>query len=434
VKFRASVIAEVVGGELVGPDVDVEGANIDSRELRSGQLFVPVTGGRDGHDFIDAAQAKGAAAYLTARAPQGGTAVVVEDPAGALSRLGAAARDRLGRHVVGVTGSVGKTSTKDQAAAALRRRYRTHASERSFNNELGVPLTLVNAPDDTEVTVVEMGARGAGHVAELCAVARPTIGVVTSVELVHTELFGDLTAVAAAKRELIDALPASGTAVLNADNPYVDAMAEGAAADVLRYGTGRADVRAEDVHVGRDLRPAFRLCTPWGEIEVELAARGAHNVHNALAAASVALVTGVDLADVAAGLGEATVSPWRMEMTVAPSGAIVLNDAYNAGPASMEAALRALAHLDATRRVAVLGPMAELGDHAVDAHRRVADLARELDVDVISVGAPEYGATDVADVDAAFEQLPALGPDTAVLIKGSRVAGLERLAARLLEG
>jgi len=434
--MRASAIADWADGELVGPDVYVDGAGIDSRELHGGELFVPIIGARDGHDFIDSALAGGAAAYLTAREPRGGTAIVVADPARSLSRLGSVARERLDHHVVGITGSVGKTTTKDLAASALARGHRTHASERSFNNELGVPLTLLNAPDDTEVVVVEMGARGRDHIAELCEIARPTVGVVTAVELVHTELFGDLEAVADAKAELVEALPATGTAILNADNALVSAMSKRTVADVLRYGLHDADVRAEHVFVSRDLRPSFHLCTPWGDAEVELSMRGAHNVHNALAAAAAALVTGVDLAAVASGLGEATTSPWRMEMMLAPSGAVVLNDAYNAGPASMEAALRALAHLDAERRVAVLGPMAELGEHSAEAHQRIGALADELGVQVIAVAAPGYageGLLDVADVEAAYGALGHLGPTDAVLVKGSRVAGLERLAARLLE-
>jgi UDP-N-acetylmuramoyl-tripeptide--D-alanyl-D-alanine ligase len=342
------------------------------------------------------------------------------------------ARDRLDHHVVGITGTVGKTTTKDLAARALARGHRIHASERSFNNELGVPLTLVNAPDDTEVVVVEMGARGRGHIAELCAIARPTIGVVTTVELVHTELFGDLDGVAEAKAEMVESLPASGTAILNADNPHVAAMDERTKADVLTYGLHGGEVRAENVFVSRDLRPTFHLRTPWGDADVTLAVRGAHNVGNALAAAAVALATGVDLAEVASGLGEATTSPWRMEMTIAPSGAVVLNDAYNAGPASTEAALHALAHLDARRRVAVLGPMAELGTHSREAHRRVGALAVDLGLELIAVGAPDYAGTNVRDVDGAYDALGRLGPDDAVLVKGSRVAELERLAARLL--
>jgi UDP-N-acetylmuramoyl-tripeptide--D-alanyl-D-alanine ligase len=429
-------IAHELGGELVGPDVEIDGVSIDSRRLGRGQLFVPIVAGRDGHDFIDDARRSGAAAYLTTGATEGGTAIVVADTAQALSDLGAVARRRLPDPVVGVTGSVGKTTTKDLLTAALAGAVRIHASERSFNNELGVPLTLLNAPDDVEVTVVEMGARGRGHIAELCEIARPTIGVVTMVDTVHTELFGDIDSVADAKGELVASLPRDGTAILNADNPLVAAMSERAVAEVVRFGlrTDDVDVWAQDVHVGDDLRPAFRLRTRWGDADVSLGVRGVHNVANALAAAAVALVAGVAVDDVAGGLRDAVASPWRMELTVAPSGAVVVNDAYNAGPASTEAALRALAHLDARRRVAVLGPMAELGAHSADAHRRIADLASELGVEVIAVGAPAYGAgvQAVGDVDAAQTVLGELGPGDAVLVKGSRVAGLERLAARLL--
>lgn len=423
-----------MGGELVGPDVEIDGAGIDSREIEDGQLFVAIVAERDGHEFIDAALQAGAPAYLTSRPPVGlATAIVVPDTATALTQWGSAARDRLGPHVVGITGSVGKTTTKDLTAAALVATHPTHASLRSFNNELGVPLTLVNAPDGTHVTVVEMGARGIGHIAELCQVARPTVGVVTAVELVHTELFGHIDAVAQAKGELVEALPSSGVAVLNADNELIAAMAARTEADVLRYGFGEADVRAETVVVGADLRPTFALHTPWGEAEVRLAVRGVHNVANALAAASVALVTGVDLAVVAAGLGEAVLSPWRMELHETVNGAIVVNDAYNAGPTSMEAAVRALAHLDATRRIAVLGPMAELGEHSLGAHRYIGELANDLGIELIAVGAPDYGGLDVPDIDAAFDAVGALGLGDAVLVKGSRVAGLEQLAERLID-
>jgi len=435
VKLSAAEIAAIVDGRLVGPDVEVDGAAIDSRELEPGQLFVAIVAERDGHAFVASAIEAGASAVLTTRPPEvPATAIVVPDTSAALTTLGRAVRDRVGPHVVGITGSVGKTTTKDLTAAALVATHPTHASVRSFNNELGVPLTLLNAPDGTHVTVVEMGARGIGHIAELCEVARPTVGVVTAVELVHTELFGDLAAIAQAKGELVEALPSSGTAVLNADNELIRAMAARTEADVLRYGFGDdADVRAEDVVVGADLRPTFRLRTPWGDADVHLSVRGVHNVANGLAAASVALVTGADLAAVAEGLGDAALSPWRMELHETASGAIVVNDAYNAGPASTEAALRALAHLDATRRIAVLGPMAELGSHALEAHRFIGALALELGIELIAVGAPDYGGTDVADVDAAFAAVGVLGPGDAVLVKGSRVAGLEQLAHRLLD-
>lgn len=431
-RWRAGEIAELLDGDLVGPDVEVDGASIDSRELRGGELFVPVRGARDGHEFIGPALSSGAAAYLTRRDPLGGSAIVVEDPEAALTAIGAASRTRLPERIVGVTGSVGKTTTKDLAASTLAREMRTYASVRSFNNELGVPLTLVNAPDDTEVVVVEMGARGAGHIRDLCDIARPTIGVVTTVERVHTELFGDVPAIAEAKGELVESLPVSGVAILNIDNPLVAAMAARTDADVLSFGLEGGDVRAEDVHPDHELRPTFRLETPWGAGHVHLGVRGVHNVINALAAASVALVCGVPIGEVLAGLEEATPSPWRMELHRAASGALVVNDAYNAGPASTAAALRALAHLDAERRVAVLGPMAELGEHTQEEHARIAGLAGELGIRLISIAAPEYGAEEVDDIDAALAALGHLREGDAVLVKGSRVAGLEALVKRLI--
>jgi UDP-N-acetylmuramoyl-tripeptide--D-alanyl-D-alanine ligase len=435
VRFRASEIADAVGGELIGDDVEVDGARHDSRDVAGGELFVPLVDRRDGHDFIPVALGAGAAAYFTAHDPIGGTAIRVGDPAAALALLGAHARRRLPERVVGITGSVGKTSCKDLTAAALGRRYETSASLRSFNNEYGVPLTLVNASPTTEAAVIEMGARGLRHIADLCAIADPTVGVVTTVDAVHTELFGDLDQVAIAKGELIEHLPASGTAVLNDANPLVAAMADRARASVLRYGSPRAEVQASAVVLDDELRASFRLHSPWGDAAVRLAVRGEHHVGNALAAAAAAMALGVDVDDVVAGLGEAELSPWRMDLRVAPSGARILNDAYNAGPASMEAALRALVRLDAVRHLAVLGPMAELGDHSVVAHRRIAELASELGVQIVAVAAPEYDALTVehvADQDAARAAIEPLRAADAVLVKGSRVAGLEQLARALV--
>jgi UDP-N-acetylmuramoyl-tripeptide--D-alanyl-D-alanine ligase len=435
VRLRTPEIAEIVGGELVGPDVEVDGATIDSRQVRGGELFVPVKGGRDGHEFIDVAIDAGAVAYLTGRTP--GTrspnvaAIVVRDPAVALTTLGAAARNRLGERVVGITGSVGKTTTKDLAAATLGRVYRTHASPHSFNNELGVPLTLLNAPEGTEVAIVEMGARGVGHVAELCDIARPTIGVVTTVERVHTELFGDVPQVAEAKREIVHELGPAGVAVLNADNRLVAAMAAHTEARVLLFGREGGEVRADSVRLDEDLRPIFQLRSPWGSGEVHLAVRGDHNVVNALAAAATALVSDVDLEHVLEGLGDATPSPWRMDLRRTSSGGWVLNDAYNAGPASTAAALRALSHLAADRHVAVLGPMAELGEHRAEEHARIGALADELGIRLIAVGTPEYGTEQVGDIDQAAEAVGRVGERDAILVKGSRVAGLEALAERL---
>jgi UDP-N-acetylmuramoyl-tripeptide--D-alanyl-D-alanine ligase len=435
-RFPTEALARDLGGRLHLPDgaADapvVDGVSIDSRTLVPGQLFAAVSDVRDGHDFVGAAVAARASAALVARPVPDVACVVVPDVARALVRLAGLARRRLPDRVVGITGSVGKTTTKDLLAGVLARRFATAASERSFNNELGVPLTLANAPDGAEAAVVEMGARGHGHVSLLCSMARPTVGVVTVVAAVHTELMGGLDQIMVAKRELVEALPRDGVAVLNADDPRVSAMGEHTAASVLRFGDG-GEVRAAAVTVDDELRAGFTLESPWGSTPVHLGVRGAHNVTNALAAAAAALWLGVPVDEVAAGLAVPPSSPWRMELTRTDGGLTVLNDAYNAGPASMAAALRALAALPAGRRVAVLGVMAELGDDAPAEHAAIAALAGELGIEVVAVGCDLYGVDPLPDADAAAAALADLPSGTAVLVKGSRVAGLERVALALV--
>jgi UDP-N-acetylmuramoyl-tripeptide--D-alanyl-D-alanine ligase len=439
VLFRAKTLCDHLDGELTGDDVALDGVSIDSRTIAAGNLFVPVVAERDGHDFIEAAVSAGAAAYLTDRGPLDGdasstTAIIVPDTAAALTEIGRVARACLDVPVIGITGSVGKTSVKDLAEAACGQSRTVHASEKSFNNELGVPLTIANAPDDVDVLVLEMGARGVGHIAELCDVGRPTVGVVTTVALAHSELFGSIEGVAAAKGELIESLPPGGCAVLNADNPHVAAMAGRASCDVLTFGVDGGEVRATNVRVDDVLRPSFVLETPAGSVDVQLDVRGAHMALNAAAACAAALAVGVDLADAAAGLTAASLSPWRMEVAKAPNGLVVINDAYNANPTSMRAALRALSELAVTDRVAVVGEMAELGVEGAAEHRAVAAEASAAGIRVIAVDAPAYGphAEHVAGLAAAATALGPATADTAVLVKGSRVAGLERLAADLL--
>lgn len=434
VKLLASKIAEVTDGTLHGPDVTVDGASIDSRALGPGALFIPVVAERDGHDFIDAALAAGAAAYLTVRPPGAGTAVAVADTGAALAALGAWARGQLSGPVVGITGSAGKTSTKDMLGAVLRPEFPTAVSERSFNNELGVPLTLVNADDGTRGAVLEMGARGFGHIAWLCELARPDVGIVTNVASAHTEMFGDLDGVARAKSELIAALPETGTAVLNANDERVMGMASRSAAPVVTFGVGEGEVRATDATVDEDLRVSFRLESPWGSGEVHLDARGKHQAANAAAAAAAALSIGVAFDRVVSRLEAAPLSPWRMEVTRTPAGALLINDSYNANPASMMAALDALRAAPAKRKIAVVGPMLELGATSKEAHADIGRLADRLRIRLVAVGAPEYGAEDADTIDDALELLTDLGEGDAVLIKASRAAGLERLAARLSEG
>jgi UDP-N-acetylmuramoyl-tripeptide--D-alanyl-D-alanine ligase len=329
--------------------------------------------------------------------------------------------------VVGITGSVGKTSTKDLVAAALGATRRVTANERSFNNEQGLPVTILGAPDGVEALVLEMGMRGFGQITELCTVGRPTIGVVTAVAAAHTEKVGGIEGVARAKRELVEALPASGTAVLNADDARVAAMAAHTSAAVVTYGRA-GDVRWGGVELDELARPSFRVDTPWGSAGVRLSVSGEHMAANAAAALAVVGVVEGSIDAAVAALTTATVSGGRMEVARAAGGAVIVNDAYNANPDSMRAALTALARMRATRRIAVLGVMAELDDPA-GGHLAVAACARELGVELIVTGTDLYGVPPVDDPIAA---LGAVGEGDAVLVKASRVAGLDRLAVALL--
>ena len=414
----------------------------DSRQVSPGDLFVAVQAERDGHDFIDAARQSGAAAWLTMRADDRPGAILVRDTTVALAELGTFARTRIPDRVIGVTGSSGKTSTKDLIAAILRTEGPAAASEKSFNNELGVPLTLLDAPDGAVAAVVEMGARGIGHIAALCRIARPTVGIVTNVGLAHLAMYDAPEGIVTAKAELVQALPRSGVAVLNADDQSYRIHAAMADARVVRFGNAavgsvdgaHTDVWASGVTLDGGLRPSFRLHSPWGEADVTLGARGRHQVSNALAAAAATLASGSSLDHVVAGLGTQLLSPWRMDIGAALSGATLINDSYNANPDSMAAALRSLADVRATRRIAVLGTMAELGDAAPAEHARLAGLARELGIDVIiAVAEPRYGASTVDGIASALDMLSALSvcEGDVILVKGSRVAGLEHLAAAL---
>jgi UDP-N-acetylmuramoyl-tripeptide--D-alanyl-D-alanine ligase len=429
VRIRASEAAAGIGGRLIGPDVEFDGASFDSRTTTPGHLFVPIVAERNGHEFIGAARERGARVHLTSEPDpfrRDGTAIEVADTAQALLALAQWARARLDARVVGVTGSVGKTSAKDLMAAACSAGRRTTANERSFNNEQGLPVTILNAPDDTEVLILEMGMRGFGHISQLCEIARPDIGVVTVVGHAHTEMVGGIDGVARAKGELVEALPATGTAVLNADDERVAAMRSRTRADVVTYGAA-GDVRVSDVVLDGLARAAFRVDTPWGSGTTQLAVPGAHMVTNAAAAIAVAGVVGVDLASALDALSTATVSGMRMEVIRTPGGATIVNDAYNANPTSMRAALDALAAMDADRRVAVLGLMGEIEDPA-PAHREIAGYAVERGIELVAVGTDLYGSSPVDDVGAAIGPL---GPGDVVLVKASRAAGLEQVVRSL---
>ena len=429
-RFRASDVATATNGRLIGADIDISGASFDSRSIEAGQLFVPVVAVRDGHEFIAAAVGRGAAAYITghsARPDDGGTAIEVTDTTEAFLDIARWARGRLPDRVVGITGSVGKTSTKDFARTVLAKRWRTTANEKSFNNDQGLPSTILNAADDTEVLVLEMGMNHFGEITRLCAVGQPTIGVVTRVGEAHTEHLGGIDGVAKAKAELVRALPADGTAILNADDDRVAAMASLTAAHVVTYGyTGT--VRVADLRLDDRGRAAFTLDTPWGSAPVRLAVSGEHMAMNAAAAATIGLVLDVPIDDIADALGEATMSAWRMEIRTTAAGGLLINDAYNANPTSMRAAIDTLVALPAERRVAVLGLMAEIEDPVAD-HENIAAYARERGITIIPFATDLYGGAPVEDPAIA---VGSIGAGDAVLVKGSRVCGLERYVDRMV--
>ncbi len=460
-RMSLAEIAQAVGGTVGGDPsvtVAVDRTAADSRAVEPGGLFVAVDGDRvDGHDFVAAAVAGGAVAALVARdVPE--PHVLVDDPVPALGRLARGHVDALlpGLVVVGVTGSSGKTSTKDLLAAVLEPLGPTVAPRGSLNTEVGVPITALVADGHTRHLIVEMGARGLGHVAELCRITPPRIGVVLNIGAAHAGEFGSPEATARAKSELVAALPSAadrGVAVLNADDPLVTAMSEVTAARVVRFGLGPdADVRAVDVQLDGSGRPAFSLLAgDHDPVEVTLPLHGAHHVSNALAAAAVALELGATPGEVAAALATAVPrSRWRMEVVERADGVTVVNDAYNANPDSVRAALAALTAMAGERRSwAVLGEMLELGAASTAEHEQVGRLARRAGVARLVVvgegaravhsGALAEGAVDgegsivVADVPAALELLThAVQPGDVVLVKASRSSGLEKVAEGLL--
>ncbi|HEY3733526.1 MAG TPA: UDP-N-acetylmuramoyl-tripeptide--D-alanyl-D-alanine ligase [Streptosporangiaceae bacterium] len=436
------------------PQAEVRGpVVIDSRQVAPGGLFVALPGERaDGHDFAAAAVAAGAVAVLASR-PVGVPALIVPDAEAALAPLARAVAARLPQlTIAGITGSSGKTTTKDLLAQLAERLGPTVAPPGSFNNELGHPLTVLRADEQTRYLVLELGARGRGHIARLCAIAPPRLGAVLNVGRAHVGgYFVDQREVADAKGELVEALPAHGFAALNADDPEVIKMASRTAAHVIKFGLARhADVRAEGVTMDDAGRPSFTLVTPAGRAPVRLNLRGEHNVSNALAAAALAGPLGMTPGQVADGLSAAVArSGRRMEVTRRPDGVTVINDAYNANPDSMRAALTALASISGGGRgFAVLGTMAELGGNSAAWHEEIGAFAARLGVSALIVVGDEAtpmlaGAKSqpgwpgellaVPDGRAAAAALrQRIGPGDTVLVKASRSVGLWSVADELL--
>jgi UDP-N-acetylmuramoyl-tripeptide--D-alanyl-D-alanine ligase len=416
-----------------------------------GSLFVALPGLRvDGHAFVADAVARGADAVLVREGTRtDGPAVFVDDTGAGLAALAADERDRFGGVVVGIAGANGKTSTKDMTAAVCATGRRTHASPASFNNEIGLPVTLLGAPPDAEVIIAELGARHVGDAAALCTIARPHVVVVTNVGVAHMEVFGSWAAIVEASAEPVEAVDPEGVALLCADDPIVAGYATRCRGTAKTFGLARhADVRAEGVSLDGDGRASFDVRAGRERGAVALTVPGEHMVPNALAAIAVGLELGIPLAEAIGAVAGAGISRWRMETFITQAGTRVINDAYNANPESVAAALKTARWMALDRRlIAVLGPMAELGAIAAEEHERVGELAARLRVDrLITVGheAKAIAAAGVRegippdDVASYDDRDDALADVVAhaesgdlVLVKASRVAGLEALAEAL---
>ena len=441
---RLSEIAESIGGRLVGDDVVVSKVIVDSRGSKEGSLFFALPGARtDGHDHVDDAIASGAAVVV--RNAEGvGPMIVVEDPERALSDLAREERRASKAAVVGITGSTGKTTTKDLLAAVLESRFSVVSSPASYNTDIGVPLTILAASEETEIIVCEMGSRGIGHIARLCGVSEPDVGIVTNVGVAHMESFGSRENIALAKRELVEALSEKGSAVLAADDAVVRGFAEVTSARVLTFGAAsRAHVTAEDMSLSADGSATFLLKYEGDAEPVQLAVPGEHMVSNALAAAAGGIALGVTVAEAAASLKDTRISAWRMEVFTTREGVVVVNDAYNANPQSMAAALKTARWMSRGGRLAaVLGHMAELGPISREEHERLGELVARLGVErLVTVGGeaifiaraavregvePQNVASYESASEAAEDVREWARAGDVVLFKASRVAGLER--------
>ncbi len=459
--IKVGDILSAVKGELLAGDEDevVSAVCLDSRRLKEGDLFLPLVGPNfDGHQFINEVMSAGAGGFLTDRVnsdiksvlPRANPALKVADTQQALSDLASLIRKRLTARVVGISGSAGKTSTKDILASITRESFKTVASERNENNEIGVPLTITKAQLDTEVLLVEMGMRGLGQIASLAAIAQPDIGVITNIGQAHIGLLETAQKIAQAKSELVQALPESGYAVLNADDKWLSYLLDKTKAGVVTFGLSReADYSATEIGFDDMANPSWRLVTR-GKLgpKLRLPVPGRHNVANALAAIAVADILGVDERAIVSGLKKAKLSEMRLNVKQSSRGFTIIDDVYNANPVSVAEALEITAMIKARgKRLAVLGPMTELGQAAAQAHKEVGRKVAEFHIDkLVAVGdvtaavvesAIENGLAEkdiqwFESKEAATKWLKSnLLPGDIVLIKGSRIAGLEYVVEEL---
>lgn len=463
-QLGVSDILRVTGGKLLAgrAKTALAGASTDSRTVGRGDLFFPIKGERhDGMAFVRDALAAGASGSLVTRwnekirselngVMEPATVIIkVDSGLAALQRLASYVRTQLDAEVVGITGSTGKTTTKDFLAAMLGRKKQVVAAERSFNNEVGVPITILRASRRTQVVVVEMAMRGRGQIEQLANIARPTVGLVTNVGKTHLEFLGSEEQIAEAKAELVASIPPDGVVVLNADDYWTHKIRATASAKVVTYGTAAAaDVRAIDIEVDDEGRASFQLRANQRRKKIRLPVLGKHNAYNFCAAAAVALALGIDMEDIGRSLADVSISEMRMQQFVTADDVVVLNDAYNANPTSMKSALETLGSIaTGGKRIAVLGDMTELGRMTDVAHFQVGELAAKIGIDMlvtvgersarIADGAMVHGMDSkqvrrcAATEEAARHVKKALKPSDVVLVKASRVMKLEEVVNAL---
>ncbi len=443
--MQLSQTAEQLKGTLSGQDVAWTGVTLDSRAVTPGCLFVATSGQRvDGHDYIEDAKARGAVAALVERpVTVDFPTIEVKDTTAALGALAAIHRQQFTMPVVAITGSAGKTTTRDMIATILRRCGPTLSSIKSFNNHLGLPLTVLHMQEEHQFAVLEMGANHLHEIAYLTKIAQPDVALITNARGIHLSGFGDLDGVAKGKGEIFQGLKPQGVAVLNADESYFDywkTLLSGQQR-VLSFGRNPdADIRAERIALSSDGCPKFLLHTPAGEVSITLPLLGLHHVNNALAAAAIAHIFNVALTDIQQGLASLMPVAGRLEKKQGPQGALIIDDSYNASPTSLRAALQVLAPMSG-RKVLVLGDMGELGDEAPHYHEQMGIEAREAGVSALytlgdmtpyTVAAFGDNAYHFANHDALIKAVREhLSPDSVVLVKGSRFTHMEKVVENL---
>ncbi len=443
------------------PDVKVSGISIDSRTISTGDLFIPLNGNTDGHAYISDALKKGALGFLVEssayqkekliKLSRAQFVIEVKNGLKALQSIAAYYRTKLPAKVIGVTGSTGKTTTKDMLNCVLSQKKRVVCTDKNYNNEIGVPLTILRAGPETEVLIIEMAMRGKGQIKELAGIAKPDIGLVTNIGQAHIELLGSEEMIALAKAELIESIPESGVAVLNADDLWTPNITDFVGSKIVTYGIADGDVRACEIDVDELGRASFRLNTDTGSgYVVRLSIPGKHNVYNALAVITIALQMGFSIDDIRIGLSKCRPSAMRMEIFSTLDNVLILNDAYNANPASMQAALLTLVDISTEgRHIAVLGDMLELGQASNEAHKQIGEIVASLGINVlVAVGkegqvmagsAAKAGMNSKSiitclDSDTAAEVLKQLiVPGDVILVKASRGIGLEKVVKALVK-